>query len=80
MNSGECEPQPNQNQVFKLATKWFFRKYKGSKFAKHHACECIKNYLERRDSMSLYFNELLEFPCEYIVITISPQFLRLALA
>lgn len=80
MNLGECEPQPNQNQVFKLATKWFFKKYKGSKFAKHHACECIKDYLEKKDYVFLYFNELLEFPHEYLVITISLQFLPLALA
>jgi hypothetical protein len=80
MNLGECEPQPNQNQIFKLATKWFFRIHKGFKFAKHHACECIKDYLEKKDFMFLYFNELLEFPCEYLVITISPQFLPLAMA
>jgi hypothetical protein len=67
MNLGVCEPQPNQNQVFKLATKWLSKKYKGSKFTKHNACECIEDYLEKRDSMSLNFNELLEFPHEYLL-------------
>jgi hypothetical protein len=48
MNLGKCEPQPNQNQVFKLATQWFFKKYKGSKFAKHRACKWIKKLLGKK--------------------------------